>query len=133
MSDHGQDEAKGRAAQECAEDAGPPPPEQTGSYSMLEPRFRDLYFQFYRETYRPSAIDRKTKELIAIAASLGAKCEGCLDGHVKKALKFGATREEISETITIALGVAAAGVVDQTDRTAERLKLKLFGGPSPEK
>jgi AhpD family alkylhydroperoxidase len=101
-------------------------PEQIGSYSMVDPRFREIYFEFYKETYRPSVLDRKTKELVAISASLAAKCQGCLEGHIKKALKFGATREEISETIAIAMGVNAAAIVDLTDIAAENLELKLF-------
>jgi AhpD family alkylhydroperoxidase len=108
------------------DDGAPAPPDQTGSYSMVSPRFRDVYFQFYKETYKPSVLDRKTKELVAIAASLTARCQGCLQGHVKKALKFGATREELAETIAIALGVNAAAVVDLTDTAAANLDLKLF-------
>jgi AhpD family alkylhydroperoxidase len=108
------------------DDGAPAPPDQTGSYSMVSPRFRDLYFQFYKETYKPSVLDRKTKELVAIAASLTARCQGCLQGHIKKALKFGATREELAETIAIAIGVNAAAVVDLTDTAAENLDLKLF-------
>ena len=41
------------------------------SYTMVEERMKKIYFQFYQETYKKSKIDRKTKELIAIAASLG--------------------------------------------------------------
>lgn len=112
---------------DTAEDDGSPrPPEETGSYSMLDPRFREHYFRFYKETYKPSAVDRKTKELIAIAASLAAHCEGCLQGHIRKALKVGATREEISETIAITIGVTAAAVVDMTDKAAQELDLKLY-------
>ena len=99
---------------------------QPSSYTMLDPRFREVYFQFYKETYKPSVLDRKTKELIAIGASLSAKCQGCLEGHIKKAIKYGATREEISETIAIALGVNAAAVVDLTDIAAESMDLKLY-------
>jgi AhpD family alkylhydroperoxidase len=95
---------------------------------MVDPRFREIYFEFYKETYRPSVLDRKTKELVAISASLAAKCQGCLEGHIKKALKFGATREEISETIAIAMGVNAAAIVDLTDIAAENLEIKLFLG-----
>jgi AhpD family alkylhydroperoxidase len=102
------------------------PEPQIGSYSMVDPRFREIYFEFYKETYRPSVLDRKTKELVAISASLAAKCQGCLEGHIKKALKFGATREEISETIAIAMGVNAAAIVDLTDIAAENLENKLF-------
>ena len=100
--------------------------EKWPSYSMVESRMRKIYFKFYQETYKSSPIDRKQKELIAIAASLGFKCEGCLDGHLRKALKYGATPEEISETSSIAMGVAAASVVDQTDQAAERLQVKHF-------
>jgi len=104
----------------------PKPPAETGSYSMVHPRFREIYFQFYKETYKPSVLDRKTKELIAIGASLAAKCQGCIDGHIKKALKFGATRDEISEAIAIAIGVNAAAIVDLTDIAAENLDLKFY-------
>ena len=62
------------------------------SYTMVDPRMRKIYFQFYQETYKSSALDRKTKELIAIAASLATHCKGCLEGHIKKALKYGATK-----------------------------------------
>ena len=114
------------------EDNGAPkPPEQTGSYSMVDPRFREIYFQFYKETYKPSALDRKTKELVAIAASLAAKCQGCLEGHVRKALKHGASREEVSEAIAVAIGVNAAAIVDLTDIAADNLDLRLF--PNPDK
>jgi AhpD family alkylhydroperoxidase len=102
------------------------PPEQSSSYTMVEPRFREIYFQFYKETYKPSVLDRKTKELVAIAASLAAKCQGCLEGHIKKALKFGATRDEISESIAIAIGVNAAAIVDLSDIAADNLNLKLY-------
>lgn len=107
------------------DDGGAPQPAST-SYTMVEPRFREAYFKFYKETYRPSVLDRKTKEFVAIAASLAFKCQGCLEGHIKKAIKFGATKEEISETVAITMGVGAAGVVDLTDIAAENMNIKLF-------
>ncbi len=95
---------------------------------MIDPRMKRIYFDFYRETYssQHSHLDRKTQELIAIAASLIAKCQGCLDGHIKKALKDGATKEEIAESIAIAMGVNAAAVVDLTDIAAANLDLEFF-------
>ena len=107
---------------------GPGEKEKWPSYTMVDPRMRKIYFKFYEETYRRSHLDRKTKELIAIAASLASHCKGCLEGHIKKALKYGATREELSETIAITMGVAAASMVDLTDIAAENLKIKHFDG-----
>lgn len=87
-----------------------------------------IYFEFYRETYssQHSCLDRKTQELIAIAASLTARCQGCLEGHINKALKEGATKEEIAESIAVAMGVNAAAVVDLTDIAAASLDLEFF-------
>ena len=98
-----------------------------GSMSMIEPRFRNIYKQFYKESYfTPTTLDLKTKELIAIGASLVAKCEGCLEGHIKKAVELGLTKQEISDALVIAIGIAAAGVVDMSDRAAIKLDLHHF-------
>jgi AhpD family alkylhydroperoxidase len=97
------------------------------SMSMIDPRLRNVYMMFYKESYfTPSALDLKTKELIAIGCSLVAKCEGCLEGHIKKALENGATKQEISDAIVIAVGIAAAGVVDMSDKAAIKLDLHHF-------
>jgi AhpD family alkylhydroperoxidase len=106
-------------------------PEKKGapaSYSMIQPRMRNIYAQFYKETYfsENKALDSKTQELIALAASLIARCQGCIEGHIQKALKHGATKEEISETIVIAVGINAASVVDLTDNAAAKLELNHF-------
>jgi AhpD family alkylhydroperoxidase len=101
-------------------------PQPWPSYTMVEARMKKIYFSFYQETYKKTGIDRKTKELIAIAASLGFKCQGRLEGHIRKALKFGATPEEISESIAISMGVAGASVVDLTDIAAAHMRVKLF-------
>jgi AhpD family alkylhydroperoxidase len=99
------------------------------SMSMIEPRFRDIYLKFYKESYfTPTALDLKTKELIAIGASLVAKCEGCLEGHIKKALEIGCTKQEVSDAIVIAVGIAAAGIVDMSDKAAIKLDLHHFEG-----
>src|SRR5919109_726868 len=102
--------------------------EKWPSYTMVDPRMRKIYFQFYQETYKTSVLDRKTKELIAIAASLATHCKGCLEGHIKKALKYGATKKELSETVAIAMGVSAASIVDLTDIAAENMQIRHFDG-----
>jgi len=97
--------------------------------SMIEPRFRDIYLKFYKESYfTPTALDLKTKELIAIGCSLIAKCEGCIEGHIKKALEVGCSKEEISDAIVVAIGIAAASVLDSSDKAATKLDLHHFEG-----
>jgi len=46
-------------------------------------------------------IDDKTKELVAIGASITANCQPCLQYHVDQARRFGATEQEIAEAIEV--------------------------------
>ncbi|MBX7221624.1 MAG: carboxymuconolactone decarboxylase family protein [Blastocatellia bacterium] len=101
----------------------------TSSYSMLEPRMKRVYGAYYKELYytpERRVLDPKVQELVSLAASLVAKCEGCIDGHLKKALALGATKEEISETICIATAINAASIIDLSDKSAARLNLNHF-------
>ena len=52
---------------------------------------------------RDGALDAKTRELIALAIGITARCDGCLAFHAKAAKKYGATRDEVIETISVAL------------------------------
>jgi AhpD family alkylhydroperoxidase len=113
-----------------------PQPKQAGkpqSYSMMEPKMRRIYGEFYREIYysEKKHLDTKTQELISIAASLVAKCQGCIEGHLKKALEAGATEEEISETISIAAAINAAAIIDLTDIAANNLNINHFPSDGP--
>jgi AhpD family alkylhydroperoxidase len=126
----------GTSVADSAEDLIPVTSEEVSSYSMLEARMKKVYGAFYKELYytpERRVLDPKVQELISIAASLVAKCEGCLDGHMKKALELGATKEEISETICIATAINGAAIVDLSDRTAARLGLNHFPMKQPKK
>ena len=47
-------------------------------------------------------IDDKTKELIAIGASIVAHCQPCLQYHVARAQRAGADAQEMADAIEIA-------------------------------
>src|SRR5208283_2114407 len=51
------------------------------------------------------ALDAKTKELIAISVS--ARCDDCIAFHVKAAVDRGATRDEVLETLGMAIYMGA--------------------------
>ena len=52
---------------------------------------------------KDGALDAKTKELMAIAIAVVTHCEGCIVFHVRAALKHGASREELAETVGVAI------------------------------
>jgi len=51
----------------------------------------------------PGAIDAKTKELIALAIGVAARCDGCLGFHAQALARLGATREEVHEMLGVAV------------------------------
>ena len=59
--------------------------------------------QLAQAAIAPGVLDSKTKELIALAIGIAARCDGCLAFHAKAARKYGATREEVVETIGVAV------------------------------
>ncbi len=55
------------------------------------------------KTLQSGALDRKYKELIGLATSIVSLCYGCIEFHTTSAVECGATREEIAETVAVAL------------------------------
>ena len=51
----------------------------------------------------PGALDKKTKELVALAISVALRCEGCIAYHARGALRTGATRQDVAETLAVAI------------------------------
>ena len=56
---------------------------------------------------KPGVLDVKTKELIALAISVAVRCDDCIAFHAKAAVERGATREEILETLGMAIYMGA--------------------------
>ncbi len=61
------------------------------------------FAQLHQRAVAKGALSTKTKELIALAIAITVRCDGCISFHVHNALKAGAIREEIVETIGVAL------------------------------
>jgi AhpD family alkylhydroperoxidase len=54
-----------------------------------------------------SALDGKTKELVALAISVAVRCAPCIAYHAEGAFKQGASREVIAETLAMAIYMGA--------------------------
>jgi len=55
----------------------------------------------------PGALDVKTKELIALAVSVAVRCDDCVAFHAKAAVEQGASRDEVLETLGMAIYMGA--------------------------
>ena len=56
-----------------------------------------------KKAVEDGALSAKTKELMALAIGIAVRCEGCIAYHVHDAVAAGATRQELLETIGVAI------------------------------
>ena len=52
----------------------------------------------FQATMKEGALRVRDKELIALGIGMAVRCESCIYAHVEKAIKAGATREQVMET-----------------------------------
>lgn len=71
-------------------------------------------------------IETKTMELIAIGASVAAKCQPCLTHHLAECRKAGATEAEIKAAVMIGRVVSKGGS-DAMDKFTDSLIGKDLG------
>jgi AhpD family alkylhydroperoxidase len=60
-----------------------------------------------RAALEPKALDTKTKELIALAIGVATRCDACIAFHAEAAVRQGASREEVMETLGMAVYMGA--------------------------
>jgi AhpD family alkylhydroperoxidase len=61
------------------------------------------FSQLTSEAMKDGALDRKTKEFIAMALGVAARCDGCLGFHAEALVKLGASRSELAEVLAVAV------------------------------
>lgn len=63
----------------------------------------DGFYGMAKAATKDGALDKKTKELIALAIGVSTRCDGCIGFHVEALVKLGATKQEIEETLGMAV------------------------------
>ncbi len=53
------------------------------------------------------ALSAKTRELIALAVAVTTRCDGCISSHAAAAAKAGATDEELTDALGVAIAMNA--------------------------
>ncbi len=65
------------------------------------------FARLHKKAVEDGALSAKVKEMMALAISIAVGCKGCIAYHAHDAIKAGATRPELLETISV--GVMMAG------------------------
>ena len=79
------------------------------------------FFALDTQTYKPGALDVKTKELLGLVASLVLRCDDCISYHVAQCRDAGVRREEFFETFSVGLVVGGSIVIPHLRRAVDFL------------
>jgi AhpD family alkylhydroperoxidase len=77
--------------------------ESVDKWQKNSPSQLNRFMALLNEIEKPSALDTKTKELIAISLSVISHCKWCISFHVKAAFDSGATNDEIRDAGWVAV------------------------------
>ncbi len=69
-------------------------------------------------------LGEKTRQLISLAVAVTTKCDGCIVHHTEAALKAGASREEIAETLGVAVAMNAGAALVYSTRVLDAVEAK---------
>ncbi|HWT72928.1 MAG TPA: carboxymuconolactone decarboxylase family protein [Oxalicibacterium sp.] len=64
-------------------------------------------------------LDAKTVELISLAVAVTTHCDGCIAIHSKEAVKHGATKEEITDALAVAVSMNAGAALVYSARAID--------------
>lgn len=84
-------------------------PEFAKRRAELTPEANDAFKAFSKAVFAQGALDKKTKQLIAVAVAHVTQCGYCIRGHTSGAAREGATDAEIMEAIWVAAEMRAGG------------------------
>ena len=74
-----------------------------GPFRTAAPEVMQGFGAMARGAMGAGALDEKTKELIAMAIGVAARCDGCIGFHAKALVRLGATPEEFQEMLGVAV------------------------------
>lgn len=60
-------------------------------------------FNLSQVSFKDGVIDRKTKEMLALAIAVATRCDGCIGFHAESLVKLGATKQELAEMLGVSI------------------------------
>lgn len=72
-------------------------------FRQLQPNAGKGFTALHHGSMQAGALSVKEKELIALAIGIVRQCVDCIGFHVQAAIAAGATRDEVGETISVAV------------------------------
>jgi AhpD family alkylhydroperoxidase len=74
-----------------------------------------------KNAYADGALDARTKELLGLVASMVLRCNDCIDYHLMSCLEAGYSRDELDESMAVAMLVGGSIVIPHARHASRSL------------
>lgn len=101
-----------------------------GRMAAAAPAVMTGFRRLHGATQARGALEPRVKELMALAISIAVHCDGCITYHLHDALAAGATRDEVVETVGVAVMMGGGPAVLYGSQALEALD-GASPGPAP--
>ena len=81
------------------------------------------FFNLDTMAYEDGALDKKTKEMMGLVASMVLRCNDCIDYHILECVNCGISDKELFEAFNVALVVGGSIVIPHLRHAVETLDL----------
>ena len=95
-----------------------------GDLAKLSPDTLKGYQTLGAANSKTTKLGEKTRQLISLAVAVTTRCDGCIIFHTEAALKAGATKEEISEALGVAVSMNAGAALIYSARVLDAVEAK---------
>lgn len=93
--------------------------DRVGDYAKQSPDVMRGLLTIDNSAVKTGHLEPKFHELIALAVAVTTRCDGCISVHTKKAVEHGATLEEITEALGVAIALNAGAALTYSARVVE--------------
>ena len=88
------------------------------------------FFALDTQAYEDGVLDKRTKEMLGLVASIVLRCDDCITYHIKQCLEVGVKRQELLEVFNVALVVGGSITIPHLRRAIDRVDQILEGTSS---
>ena len=87
--------------------------------AVLSPETVRAYSALSAAGQHKDVLGARTRELIALAVAVTLRCDGCIATHTEAARRYGATDDELAESLGVATAVNAGATIVYSTRVMD--------------
>lgn len=97
-----------------------------GNITEFQEKMGKKFFDYYGEVFKPGALTKREKSLIALAVAHAIQCPYCIDAYTADTLKLGCDEEQLMEAVHVAAAIRGGASLVHATQMMNQVNDKLM-------